>query len=110
MKQSIIEGDLETYNAAKIRLLDYNIGTNTHRDLLIDEEYNYNNDISIILRECKKDSKRYFKSIKHGFNFNQKEDKVIYEGWIFSKNSAISLPKVEDKFIYLTSCENQPNN
>ena len=36
--------------------------------------------------------------------------KIIYEGWIFSKNTSIALPKIDDGVIYLTSCDNQVIN
>jgi rhodanese-related sulfurtransferase len=31
-------------------------------------------------------------------------DTVLFGGWIFSKNTSISLPKIDDQYVYLSNC------
>ena len=106
VKQSIIQGNLISYRVAKIRLLDYNLGVNFYLKLFINEEFRYNNDIVIILQKCKKDSQNILNPLNMALIFIKRNNQLFYNDWIFSQNSAFALPKIDNKFIYLTSCEN----
>ena len=106
VKQSIIRSNLISCRVAKIRLLDYNLGINFYIKLFINEEFRYNNNIVIILQKCKKDSQNIFNPLNMALIFIKRNNQLLYKDWIFSQNSALALPKIDNKFIYLTSCEN----
>lgn len=105
-EQSIIQGHLISCKLAKIRLLNYNLGINIYIKLFINEEFYYKNNITITLKKCKKDSQNPFSPLHMALIFIKQDNNFFYEGWIFSQNSAFALPKIDNKFIYLTNCEN----
>ena len=106
-KQSIIQGELQSFNLAKIRILDYNTGDSLDKEIKIEEKLQLVDQVFINLKECKKDSKDILNPVSMAFITIIKDDELKFEGWIFSNNTSISLPKVDDKFVYLTSCDNQ---
>ena len=107
VKQPLIEGSLENYNIAKIRLLDYNTGSNTYISIPIKKTVHYKRTICITLKQCKKESKTILNPLNIALVSVKKGNKIIYEGWLFSQNTAFSLPKINNKFIYLISCNNK---
>ena len=104
VKQPIIEGEPEHCDSAKIRFLDYNTGISTYTTIAINEKYDFNEEIIISLRECKKDPKDILNPLNFAFISIKNADQLIFEGWIFSKNTSVSLPKIDDKYVYLNNC------
>lgn len=109
-KQSIIQGELKYFNLAKIRILDYNTGHSSNKELKLEENLELTDGSFINLKECKKDIKDILNPISMALISVANDNEITYEGWIFSKNTSVSLPKIDDKFIYLTSCDNQVIN
>ena len=106
-KQSIIQGRLQSFNLARIRILDYNTGDSFDKEIKIEEKFQLTDQVSISLKECKKDDKDILNPVSMAFVTIIKDDEPTFEGWIFSKNTSVSLPKIDDKFIYLTSCKSE---
>ena len=104
INQPIIKGESEQCDSAKIRLLNYNTGKNSHVTIVVNEEYKFNEETIIALRECKKDSKDILNPLNFAFVEIKNADKVLFEGWIFSKNTSVSLPKIDDRYLYLSNC------
>lgn len=104
INQPIIEGKLERCDSAKIRLLNYNTGKNSYVTIVVNEEYKFNEETIIALRECKKDSKDILNPLNFAFIEIKNADTVLFGGWIFSKNTSISLPKIDDQYVYLSNC------
>jgi hypothetical protein len=104
VKQPIMEEKPEQCDSAKIRFLDYNTGISTYTTIAINEKYDFNEKITISLAECKKDPKDILNPLNFAFITIKNADQLIFEGWIFSKNTSVSLPKVDDKYVYLSSC------
>ncbi len=109
-KQSIIQGELESFNLAKIRILDYNTGHSSNKELKLEENLELTEGSFINLKECKKDIKYTLNPVSMAFISVTNHGQIIYEGWIFSKNTSIALPKIDDGLIYLTGCDNQVIN
>ena len=111
INQPIIEGKLERCDSAKIRLLNYNTGKNSYVTIVVNKEYKFNDETIIALRECKKDSKDILNPLNFAFIEIKNTDKILFEGWIFSKNTSISLPKIDDQYVYLSNCNcKKPSN
>lgn len=110
VKQPIIEGEPKQCDSAKIRFLDYNSGISTYTTIAINEKYDFNEEVIISLRECKKDPKDILNPLNFAFITIKNTDQLIFEGWIFSKNTSVSLPKINDKYVYLSSCICGNNN
>ena len=53
----------------------------------------------INLKECKKDIKDTLNPVSMAFISVTNHGQIIYEGWIFSKNTSIALPKIDDGLI-----------
>lgn len=104
IKQPIIQGELKRCHSAKLRLLDYYTGISTYVTIAIGTEYKLSTESVISLQECKKDSKDILNPLNFAFISIRDSNKLIFKGWIFSKNTSISLPKVNDKYIYLNNC------
>ena len=71
---------------------------------MVNEEYKFNEETIIALRECKKDSKDILNPLNFAFIEIKNADKALFGGWIFSKNTSISLPKIDDQYVYLSNC------
>jgi hypothetical protein len=110
VKQPIVEEEPEQCDSAKIRFLDYNTGISTYTTIEINAQYDFNEKITISLAECKKDPKDILNPLNFAFITIKNSDQLIFEGWIFSKNTSVSLPKVDDKYIYLSNCNCENNN
>ncbi len=110
VKQPIIEGVPEQCDSAKIRFLDYNTGISTYTTITINEKYDFNEETIISLRECKKDPKDILNPLNFAFISIKNADQLIFEGWIFSKNTSVSLPKINDKYVYLNNCNCENNS
>lgn len=105
-KQALNLGDVEVFNGAKIRLLEYNTGISTDYEIKKSENWKYNDEGTyIILHDCQKAKEEKFNPVNMALISIINNDKTIFEGWIFSKNSALSLPKIDDHFVYLTECQ-----
>ena len=85
-------------------MLNYNAGKNSYITIAVNEEYKFNEETIIALRECKKDSKDILNPLSFAFIEIKNADKVLFVGWIFSKNTSISLPKIDDQYVYLSNC------
>ena len=109
VKQPIIEGQPEQCDSAKIRFLDYNSGISTYTTIAINEKYDFNEEVIISLRECKKDPKDILNPLNFAFITIKNTDQLVFEGWIFSKNTSVSLPKIDDKYVYLSNCNCENN-
>ena len=110
VKQPIIDWQPEQCDSAKIRFLDYNTGISTYTTIAINEQYDFNEKTTISLGECKKDPKDILNPLNFAFITIKNADQLIFEGWIFSKNTSVSLPKIDDKYIYLSNCNCENNN
>ena len=104
VKQPIIAGKVKNCNFAEIRILDYNTGNSINKEIILEQNLELTDGFYIKLKKCHKDIKNIFNPVSMAFILIVKNNKIIYEGWIFSQNTAISLPRIENKFIYLNNC------
>lgn len=107
IRQSIIKGELQSCSTAKIRLLDYNTGVNTYIDVNTKDNYVMDEDVIISVQKCQKDSVSTLNALSSAFILIKDSQHIIFEGWIFSKNTSISLPIVNKKYVYLNYCYNK---
>ena len=104
VKQAINSGDVWEFDTAKIRLLEYNTGLSTEYIIKRDENWQYNDNMYIRLHYCWISKEVALNPVNMALISVANGEKTTFKGWIFSKNFALSLPKIEDHFIYLTAC------
>lgn len=105
VKQPINLGDMEVFNTAEIRLLEYNTGMSTNYTIKKNENWKYNDELHITLHNCWKAKEESFNAVDMALISVTNNENTIFKGWVFSKNSALSLPKIENHFLHLTACK-----
>ena len=103
-KQPINSEDTKELSAAKIRLLECNTGVSAEYTIKKEENWQYNDGTYIVLHNCLVSKGEELNPINMALISITSEEETIFKGWIFSKTPALSLPKIEDHFIYLTEC------
>lgn len=105
VKQPINRGDMDVFNDAKIRLLHYGTGVSTECLIKRGKANKCADNIYVSLRECKKDKEHTFNPVSMASISIKNNKNIVFEGWLFSQNSSVSSPKVEDYFFYLSECK-----
>ncbi|WP_323732620.1 DUF2155 domain-containing protein [Candidatus Bandiella euplotis] len=96
---------MEELNNAVIRLLNHGTGISIERKIKIGADYQHLDGFSISLNKCKKEMGSGLNPVSMASISVKNKGEVVFDGWIYSKNSSISLPKIDDYFIYLTECQ-----
>ena len=105
IKQHINSEDTKELSTAKIRLLEYSTGVSTEHIVKKEENWQYNDGMYIVLHNCLISKEGELNPVNMALISITNEEETIFKGWIFSKNPALSLPKIEDYFVYLTECQ-----
>ncbi|MFQ3307445.1 MAG: hypothetical protein ACI8ZF_000695 [Candidatus Midichloriaceae bacterium] len=105
INQNLINDDnVIKLEKANIRVLDYNTGQSKSHEINIGEIHNITEKNSIYIYKCLKEGNDVLNPLNMALISIDTEGKNVYLGWIFTKITSSSLPKINNNFIYLSNC------
>jgi hypothetical protein len=104
IKQAINPHEMAVFSNATVRLLQYSTGISANYTIKKGEDHKCNDNISITLRECKREQDNVLHPVNMALISISNNQNIVFEGWIFARNSSLSSPKIDDYFVYLEEC------
>ena len=96
--------ELSQANTLNLILLKYNIGKINHVSVKLNEEAIFEN-LKIEVEHCLRESDKVLNPVNMAYiKIKNDNDTLVFNGWIFSKSSAISLPNSDGYFFFLENC------
>ena len=103
--QSILYGNIKCVKKVKINVLNYKTGEVNKKKIKLKKNIKIDRDVYIKINKCCKDNNNKFNPTKIALINITKSKKKIFQGWIFSYNTSITVPQINEKLIYLEKCE-----